>query len=242
MGGYWSTAQHLALTTNLWLLKVLKDIKPSVLNDEDRKYLQTQEHFSTLGNEGREAADLESDELIDRLFEPASTASITLSGIVTPERKVPEGLLIKVASLAFAHILEEIEKDGQKIFEIPPDKWEEIVAGAYDQAGFDEVILTPRSGDHGRDVIAIRKGIGSIKIINSVKAYKPSHLVGYDDVRALLGVLSGERDASKGIMITTSNFPPKIMQDPYIAPFVPYRLELMNGVQLQDWLRTLSKS
>ena len=55
------------------------------------------------------------------------------------------------------------------------EKWEEMIAGAYSRAGFDEVILTPRSGDYGRDVIAIRKGIGCIKIIGSVKAYKPGH-------------------------------------------------------------------
>jgi len=41
--------------------------------------------------------------------------------------------------------------------------------------------------DHGRDVIAIRRGIGCIKIIGSVKAYKPGKLVRYDDVRALAG-------------------------------------------------------
>jgi restriction system protein len=56
-----------------------------------------------------------------------------------------------------------------------PDK--EIIAGAYHRSGFDEVILTPRSGDHGRDVIAIKKGIGSIRVIDQVKAYKPGHLV-----------------------------------------------------------------
>lgn len=50
-------------------------------------------------------------------------------------------------------------------------RWEEILAAAYDKAGFDEVILTPRSGDLGRDVIAIRKGFGSVKLIEQAKAY-----------------------------------------------------------------------
>jgi restriction system protein len=71
-----------------------------------------------------------------------------------------------------------------------------MIAAAFDQAGYDEVILTPRSGDHGRDVIAIKKGVGSIRIIDSVKAYKPGHLVRYDDVRALAGVLLGDQGAS----------------------------------------------
>jgi len=57
------------------------------------------------------------------------------------------------------------------------------------QSGFDEVTLTPRSGDYGRDVIAIKKGIGTIRVIDQVKAYKPGHLVGANDVRALLGAL-----------------------------------------------------
>jgi len=33
--------------------------------------------------------------------------------------------------------------------------WEEMIAAAFHEAKFDEVILTPQSGDHGRDVIAI---------------------------------------------------------------------------------------
>ena len=102
--------------------------------------------------------------------------------------------------------------------------------------------LTPRSGDHGRDVIAVKASIGCVKIIDSVKAYGPKHLVSYDSVRGLLGVLSGELNASKGIITTTSDFPPNIMTDPFISPFVPNRLELMNGEALRKWLTDLSKA
>jgi restriction system protein len=115
-----------------------------------------------------------------------------------------------------------------------------IVAGAFRNYGFDQVILTPRSGDKGRDVIANRYGVGCAKIIGSVKANRPGNLVSYDDVRALLGVMSGERDVSKGIIATTSDFPPRIRQDPFIAPFLPTRLELMNGIQLKRWLTDLN--
>jgi restriction system protein len=84
--------------------------------------------------------------------------------------------------------------------------------------------------------------VGSVKILGSVKANGPGNLVRYDDVRALLGVLSGELDASKSMVMTTSDFPPKIRQDPFIAPFLPTRLELMNGQELRDWLIKLSKA
>lgn len=178
--------------------------------------------------------------LIDEaMAREANKPEISVSSIVIPEHKGSEGTLIKSASVAWVQIVRELGNDWQNAYKIAPHIWEEIIAGAYKQAGFDEVVLTARSGDRGRDIIAIRQGVGCIKIIGSVKAYKPGHLVSYDDVRSLIGVMAGERDTSKGIITTTADFPPRIMSDPFIAPFVPYRLELMNGTQLHKWLKTL---
>jgi restriction system protein len=114
-----------------------------------------------------------------------------------------------------------------------------MVAGAYERAGY-RVILTPRSGDYGRDVVATSVGVGSIKILGSVKAYSPGHLVDAEACRSLLGVVTANQKASKGIITTTSDFAPKIPTDPSIAPFLPTRLELMNGKALQAWLAELS--
>jgi restriction system protein len=83
--------------------------------------------------------------------------------------------------------------------------------------------------------------MGCVKVLGSVKAYAPDHLVPYDAVRALMGVVASERDTSKGIITTTSDFPPKIEADPFIAPLLPTRIELVNGVKLQKWLMDLSK-
>ena len=73
---------------------------------------------------------------------------------------------------------------------------------------FDEVVLTPSSGDLGRDVIAIKKGFGSIRFIDQVKAFSPSHVVTANDVRALPGVLQADQNATKAIFTTTSTFAP----------------------------------
>jgi restriction system protein len=143
-------------------------------------------------------------------------------------------------SIAWAAIVDVLKDDWSRAFEIPPEKWEEIIAGAYSRAGFTQVILTPRSGDFGRDVIAISEGRGAVKIIGSVKAYKPGHLVKHDDVRALLHVMNAERDTSKAILTTTSGFAPRIKTDPFIAPYLPTRLELMDGESLMEWLKELS--
>lgn len=169
-------------------------------------------------------------------------AVLVVNGIIIPERKTAEGILLRSTSAIWIDIVKRLSGDWSVARQLTAEQWEEIVAGAFSKDGFDEVTLTPRSGDFGRDVIAIRRGIGCLKILGSVKAYSPGHLVRHDDVRALLGVMSGERDTSKGMVVTTSDFAPKIATDPFIAPFVPYRLELMNGTQLQEWLTKLSVS
>jgi len=165
---------------------------------------------------------------------------LLVQSIVQPCTDTSEGTLIRALCIPWRMIVNSLKNDWQKAFQISSRQWEEMIAAAFDQAGYDEVILTPRSGDHGRDVIAIKKGVGSIRIIDSVKAYKPGHLVRYDDVRALAGVLLGDQGASKGIVTTTSAFAPGIVNDPFLQPLMPYRLELMDGIALQKWLEDIA--
>jgi restriction system protein len=169
----------------------------------------------------------------------AQRATLSTSSIIIPERPTEEGVLIKCTSLVWNEVVHALGNDWSIAYQIPPERWEEIVAGAFKKANY-EVTLTPRSGDFGRDVIAIRRGVGCVKIIGSVKRYSPGNLVSYDDIRALLGVLGGEHDASKGIITTTSDFPPRVNEDKFIRQYLPTRLELMNGQELQKWLQELA--
>jgi restriction system protein len=173
---------------------------------------------------------------------PASAPSITIQSLIIPETQTAQGILIRANSAVWAEIVARLGADWQVAFQLSETQWEELIAGAFDKAGYEEVTLTPRSGDHGRDVIAIKRGFGCVKIIGSVKAYAPGNPVGYDAVRALIGVMTGERDVSKGIITTTSDFPPRIDKDPFIAPFMPTRLELVNGTKLRQWLADLAKT
>ena len=68
----------------------------------------------------------------------------------------------------------------------------------------------------------------------------PPHLVTANDVRALMGVLQGD-GASKGCLTTTSDFAPMIKTDPLIVPFIPSRLELVNGTELFARLEELAR-
>jgi restriction system protein len=174
------------------------------------------------------------------LTDAVLNATLRVSSLILPAGKTHEGTLVASTSKVWGDIVRFVGDDWSRVIEIPSEIWEEIVAGAFHKAGFEDVILTPRSGDHGRDVIASTRGVGCIKIIDSVKAYAPGSTIPYDDVRALLGVMSGEQNASKGIITTTADFPPNIESDPFIKPFLPTRLELMNGKSLQEWLKKLN--
>ena len=166
--------------------------------------------------------------------------AILLQAVIVPGAKTTEGQLIEAVALPWFDIIELLEKDPSIAFQISDRKWEELIAGAYERARFDSVILTPRSGDFGRDVIAEKRGLGVVRVIDQVKAYKPPHLVTANDVRALMGVLQTD-GASKGFVTTTSDFAPKLREDPLIIPFIPSKLELINGEQLRERLIQLSK-
>jgi restriction system protein len=167
--------------------------------------------------------------------------SVLLQAVVTLGEKTADGHIIVGVAPAWAEIIRLMEEDPEILFKIDPRKLEEMIAGAYEKAGFDEVILTRRSGDHGRDVIASRKDWGQVRFIDQVKAYKPKHLVTAEEVRALGFVLTSDQNATKGFVTTTSDFAPKIAEDPFIKPHLPYRIELVNGVELARRLVELAK-
>src|SRR5690606_23049538 len=116
-------------------------------------------------------------------------------------------------------------------------------AAAYDLTGeWDEVTLTDRSGDGGRDIIVVKRGFGSIRFLEQTKAYSPGRLVTHDDQRAMLGVLQTEPNSSKGIITTTSDFAPGVLAGLQFAPFMPHRLETKNGQQLRGWLQEIDRN
>jgi restriction system protein len=148
-------------------------------------------------------------------------------------------LLVHSIAIPWIEILKELERDPLFLQKIDPRKLEELVADAYRQEGYKDVILTPYSNDKGRDVIvsATLPGIGTIKIVDQVKRYAAHRRVTANDVRALFGVVSLDQSVSKGIVTTTSDFAPGIQTE--FATVMPNRLELRNGLALKQWLDEL---
>lgn len=166
--------------------------------------------------------------------------SLLLQTIVDFKDKTTEGALIEAVTIPWHAIVRFIKADPSILFQFDPRRFEELIAGWYAEAGFDEVTLTPSSGDHGRDVIAVKHGYGCVRILDSVKRFGPNHLVTANDVRALLGVLHGDLNATKGVVTTSSDFAPELLKDPAIRAQVPFRLELVNGADLVKRLAAVS--
>jgi restriction system protein len=162
-----------------------------------------------------------------------------LPSVVEVVEVVPEGSLIEVVGPAMGAIIQLLHEDPGALHRLDWRTVEEIVAAAYKADNFDEVILTPRSGDLGRDLIAIRHGRHSIKILGQVKRYSPGHRVTAEEVRAMGMPLISDRGASKAVVATTSTFAPGIARDSLIQPLVPTRLELIDGPELTKWLLSL---
>lgn len=163
--------------------------------------------------------------------------TLVLRSIVEPIGSNADGAIVLAAAIPWRKILRLLQEDPGFVKQLSPRQWEELIAASYVDAGFDEVTLTPQSGDLGRDVIAVKRGLVKVRIFDQVKAYAPGHLVTANDVRALLGVLNG--NVSKGVMTTTSDFARGVHTDPSIQPMVPFRLELKNRAGLIDWIRQI---
>jgi restriction system protein len=144
-----------------------------------------------------------------------------------------KGRIVEVVLRPWFELTEAILKDPKAAYEVPAEIWEEIVAERYKEEGWDEVILTPRSGDSGRDIVATTKTklVGVVRIIDQVKRYTPPNKVTANDVRAMVGILPGD-GATKAFVTTTAEFAPGVRSDPFISPHIPNRLELINGPEL----------
>jgi restriction system protein len=178
--------------------------------------------------------------MLNTLIVDLAQPALLLRSVVTLGEKTDTGHVIEAVTIAWYEIVKLIKTDRHAMRQLDWRTWEEIIGGAYKAAGFDEVIVTPRSGDLGRDLIATRRDGFSIRIIDQVKSYAPGNLVPADDVRSMLGVLTGDRNVSKGIVTTTSDFAPGVRTDTLLAPFMPNRLELRSGTELLKWLEELA--
>ncbi len=164
------------------------------------------------------------------------------TALVRRGASTPAGDEIQGPTATWFEICRQLKRDPEFRFEFTsaPTKFEEFLAGAYKLHGWDAVTLTPRSGDKGRDVIAITSKMSAMRVLDQAKAYSPANLVSANDVRAIFGVLRLDQGATKGIITTTSDFAPSVADD--FQKVIPYQLETKNGEQFLAWLRNILSS
>lgn len=107
-------------------------------------------------------------------------------------------------------LLDQVLRNPELMHRLGARDFEGFVAALVEQLGFEQVVLTPRSGDEGRDVLAI-KNVHGIEILFAFecKRYSPGRPVGPEIARALLGtIMHGNTRAAKGVLVTTSHFTP----------------------------------
>jgi hypothetical protein len=151
------------------------------------------------------------------------------------ELVLPRGGLIIEADLSEINdeLITYLAKHPDKMQDMDPRKFEELVASILRAKGYD-IILTPATRDGGFDMRAFHKNdVGVFLTLIECKRYLPDKRVPVSVVRGLYGVTEHER-ATSGLIVTTSSFTKdaKTFRDEH-----KHRIQLADQTDLQAWLR-----
>ena len=149
----------------------------------------------------------------------------------------PEDTSSNEAQVVITTIDEQIKtyfkKNPEKMYDLSPRKFEELVAAILKDMGFD-VELTKATRDGGRDIIAhITNSVCSFLTHIECKKYAPDNKVGVGIIREVMGVHQ-IRNATKSIIVTTGFFSKDAVKE---AALVENHLDLKDFNDLKEWLQ-----
>jgi len=125
-----------------------------------------------------------------------------------------------------------LKRYPDKIYELTPRRFEELVASILKDLGFD-VEITQATRDGGRDIIAyVRNAVSSYLTHIECKRYAPENKVGVGVIREVVGV-HNIRKATKSIIVTTSFFSIDAIKE---AKMMENQLDLKDFNDLKSWL------
>jgi HJR/Mrr/RecB family endonuclease len=147
-----------------------------------------------------------------------------------------DGSEIEKSSVILTDVNEEIKKylskNPEKIHDLSPRKFEELVASILEDLGFD-VTLTKQTRDGGSDIIAsIKNALTSFLILVECKKYSPENKVDVGIIREVVGVQTF-KNPSKSIIVTTSTFTRDAIKE---ASQLKDKLDLKDYSNLKEWL------
>jgi HJR/Mrr/RecB family endonuclease len=143
----------------------------------------------------------------------------------------------KPLSLIVTNIDEEIKKyfkkHPDKLYDLNPRKFEELIASILKDLGFD-VELTKATRDGGRDIIAsIRTKVSTFLTYVECKRYSPDNKIDVGLIREVIGVHSIHKPA-KSIIVTTSFFTKDAVKE---AKTFENQLDLKDFNDIKNWLQ-----
>lgn len=155
---------------------------------------------------------------------------------------VPPSTLGNLKRIGFAPLvaLDQVLRMPEALRALDARDFEGFVATLIEQLGFEDVVLTPRSGDRGRDVLATKRIHGiSILCAFECKRYAAGRPVGPEIARALLGSIThGPTRATKGVLVTTSTFSPAARKFLLTEP----SLDGKDFEGIMEWLKEYSSA
>jgi restriction system protein len=104
-------------------------------------------------------------------------------------------------------LIHEIKRRPEIMKGLSPRNFERMTAELLSGLGFEDVVLTPRSGDGGRDVVAVQRFRGiPVLFAFECKQYTKKRIQ-LETLRGLLGTVAhGPTMANIGVLVTTSQF------------------------------------
>lgn len=147
------------------------------------------------------------------------------------EKKV--ALIIPDFDLINKELVTILAKHPEYLHKLHWRKFEELLSFLFAKMGY-ETFLGPGRGDMGVDLRLIKKSdIGKLLILVQAKKYAPENRISLEPVQALFGAVNKE-EASKGILVSTSEFEPVAKR---FAKSTPYRIELAGPDTIREWLQ-----
>lgn len=175
----------------------------------------------------------EIDDAIKNLFSKMNKISVTGK----MEKKIYESTLFKPESSVIITDMDDavkkyFKKYPEKLYEINPRKFEELIASIFKDFGFD-VELTKATRDGGRDIIAnIKHSVYSLLAYIECKRYAPDNKIDVGIIRNVAGV-HYLRKPSKSIIVTTSFFTKDAQEE---AKLIENQLDLKDYNDIKIWL------
>ena len=162
---------------------------------------------------------------------------LTKSGEFKEELYTESGLIkIPQQNIIITNIDDEVKKylkkHPEKLHELSPRKFEELVASILEDMGLD-VQLTQATRDGGSDIIAsVKNTLTSLLILVECKKYSPENKVDVSVIRQVAGVHLLKNPA-KSIIVTTSTFTRDAIKE---TKLLNERVELKDYDNLKEWL------